>query len=184
MESSKVCFFEPDSELPKSITVKEAIARQNQAALLRGHNYKSDKEALDDFIAIHWAWIENKNVWFEKLEKFRMLKKGWNGYDADPPSDLAISNARLFLDACKDIQLEPTRLNPSSMEGIAIKFKNKISFFIEFYNNGSVWMMKTFEVKIIDDPIIEELKIEDFKITALKIQKEFALEANFLDLSL
>lgn len=44
------------------ISIEEAIRRQRKAAKQhKGYDpYKSDKEALDDFIVIHWAWIEGE----------------------------------------------------------------------------------------------------------------------------
>lgn len=40
------------------ITTEEAIKRQKEAALQYGCCYVNDKEALEDFIVIHWAWKE------------------------------------------------------------------------------------------------------------------------------
>jgi hypothetical protein len=49
---------ECDGEVTVTITVEEAVARQRAAAASSrpDFSYASDQEALDDFIAIHWAW--------------------------------------------------------------------------------------------------------------------------------
>jgi hypothetical protein len=38
------------------ITEEEAILQQKLAAAQTGHVYDDDKEALADFMTIHWAW--------------------------------------------------------------------------------------------------------------------------------
>ncbi len=57
---------------------------------------------------------------FEKLESCRILKDGWNGYSAAAPNDLSIQNAHLFLQVMQLEGIEPTRVAPSAMGGIAI----------------------------------------------------------------
>jgi len=40
------------------ISPEEAIKLQREAALQHGCCYVNDKEALEDFMTIHWAWKE------------------------------------------------------------------------------------------------------------------------------
>lgn len=40
------------------VPVADAIRRQREAAAVRGVVYGSDAEALQDFLTVHWAWIE------------------------------------------------------------------------------------------------------------------------------
>ena len=42
----------------ESIDEREAIAIAKHWAAMRGYFYDNDQTALDDFMVIHWAWIE------------------------------------------------------------------------------------------------------------------------------
>jgi hypothetical protein len=58
-----IAWDEPDltgNTVRKKLTVKEAIEHQKDAAERHNHVYQSDKEALRDFITIHWAWEEEE----------------------------------------------------------------------------------------------------------------------------
>ena len=39
------------------VSVKAAVARAQLVAREMGHEYTSDQEALDDFVAVHWATV-------------------------------------------------------------------------------------------------------------------------------
>lgn len=76
--------------------------------------------------------------WQNKLDEMKLLEKGWNSYDADPPSILAIEKAKSFLD------LLPTaaRVSASAMGGVGVTYKNKKrKAYVEFYNNGTYHML-------------------------------------------
>ncbi len=54
-----ICYVEPDeNENPIEICVTEeqAIEYQKQQAHNMSYEYESDKKALDDFIAVNWAY--------------------------------------------------------------------------------------------------------------------------------
>jgi hypothetical protein len=77
--------------------------------------------------------------WLTKLQSFRDLTRGWNGYDAPAPSDAAFASAEAFLDALQRAGSVPSRLAPSVVGGIGITLRNgdrKVYF--EFYNAGRV----------------------------------------------
>ena len=57
-----VCWTDPDKNgdpVFERISVDEAIARAKHVAKSKGYVYESDKMALEDFIVVHWAWIED-----------------------------------------------------------------------------------------------------------------------------
>ncbi len=60
--SKKVVYNEPKergiNHYRKELCIEEAIDTQKEVAGRRGCLYNSDDEALDDFLSIHWAWIE------------------------------------------------------------------------------------------------------------------------------
>lgn len=51
---------EREGDVVRSCSVVEAVARQRAAAARHGHWYVTDEEALEDFLVVHWAWIENQ----------------------------------------------------------------------------------------------------------------------------
>jgi hypothetical protein len=56
-----VAYNEPaeDGSIRKNIlTVEEAISRQLVYGKNKGYTYLSKDEAIEDFMALHWAWFE------------------------------------------------------------------------------------------------------------------------------
>jgi hypothetical protein len=49
---------EGDSTVTHYLSVEEAIIRQVAHAASENHIYSSQDEALNDFIALHWAWFK------------------------------------------------------------------------------------------------------------------------------
>lgn len=47
----------PDGDIFCSASVESAIEMAQQVAAYVGHKYKDDNEALQDFIAVHWAEV-------------------------------------------------------------------------------------------------------------------------------
>lgn len=79
-----------------------------------------------------------------KLVEMRGLKDGWDGYCAPPPSACAIENARQFLQALPQANLEPSRIKPSVVGGVGVTFKSQRSkAYVEFYNDGTVGVLLT-----------------------------------------
>jgi hypothetical protein len=80
--------------------------------------------------------------WDAKLDSMSNLKKGWNGYGADPPSLLGIEMARRFVRNLEANGLSPTRVAPSVVGGVGVtrRVGNKRAYF-EFYNDGTAHVM-------------------------------------------
>lgn len=73
----------------------------------------------------------------DRLESMRALQKGWNGYGADPPSELALANAKSFLDVAANMGCLPGRVAPSAEGGVGIAWTNgRRRCYVEFFNNG------------------------------------------------
>jgi hypothetical protein len=76
--------------------------------------------------------------WHTKLDALGRLQTGWDGYCAPPPSDRAVSAARLFLDAMRREGSAPTRIAASSVGGVAITVGcGDRLVYVEFYNDGA-----------------------------------------------
>lgn len=79
---------------------------------------------------------------FENLDGFSALKDRWDGYEAPRPNDSAIRTARTFLSVLEDSELVPSRLKPSVIGGVGVTFKKeKRKAYVEFYNNGTVYVL-------------------------------------------
>lgn len=85
------------------------------------------------------AMNNQANAWQQKLEKLIKLEQGWDSYDADPPSSLAVNNARGFLSHLISHRQEPTRLAPSVVGGVGItRRQGDRKVYVEFYNDGGI----------------------------------------------
>ncbi|HEY2910958.1 MAG TPA: hypothetical protein VGI99_11970 [Gemmataceae bacterium] len=77
--------------------------------------------------------------WGKKLDTMRALRRGWNGYDAEPPSALAIATATGYLDQLASEQFAPARVAPSVVGGVGVTCRNgDRRVYVEFYNDGRV----------------------------------------------
>jgi hypothetical protein len=77
-----------------------------------------------------------------KLQNFKSLKEGWNGYSAVPPSPLALHHASQFLLLLNNSGIEPTRLAPSAVGGVGITRRvGALKVYVEFYNDGTVFAL-------------------------------------------
>lgn len=77
--------------------------------------------------------------WTTNLDVMQTLQAGWNGYDAEPPSELALETARRFITVLESESLPPTRVAPSVVGGVGITRKvGERRVYVEFYNDGSV----------------------------------------------
>jgi hypothetical protein len=73
-----------------------------------------------------------------KLDTFKTLEKGWNGYSAPGPAEVAISNAKLLVETASAEDMIPTRVEPSAMGGVGVTFlAGHREAGVEFYNNGT-----------------------------------------------
>lgn len=68
----------------------------------------------------------------------RDLKKGWDSYDADPPTNGAVQGAKDFILASVWLPLPIVTVNPSVVGGIGITYeRGKRTVYVEFRNTGS-----------------------------------------------
>jgi len=77
-----------------------------------------------------------------RLEAFRSLRQGWDSYDAEPPSDAAIDNARRILLVLWSSEIAPPlrQISPSVEGGVAVVFTGRDKKYadIECFNNGDI----------------------------------------------
>src|SRR5262249_453286 len=67
------------------------------------------------------------------------FQKGWNSYDAEPPSSTAIDAAMNYLSLLQRTALEPARVEASVMGGIGVTHRRENrKVYVEFYNKGNV----------------------------------------------
>lgn len=80
-----------------------------------------------------------------RLDRMLTMAKGWDSYDADPPSPAAVANAREFVTVATDLGLPPDRVTPTCMGGVAVTFREGdercVQAFVEFYNRGTAYAL-------------------------------------------
>jgi hypothetical protein len=78
----------------------------------------------------------------DKLKSFLRLPRGWNGYNAPEPEQMAVVQAEDFLFAMRLADLKPNRMAPSVMGGVGVTLrKDNRKAYVEFYNNGRVHVL-------------------------------------------
>ncbi len=66
------------------------------------------------------------------------LKKNWDSYNADPPSELTINKLEQFIDNVPGYY----RIAPSVIGGTSATYKhNGVKYFVEFYNTGTIGVL-------------------------------------------
>lgn len=104
-----------------------------------------------------------------QLEDCRTLKSGWDSYEADPPSDKAISYAGTILDALKKVDFLPSCVCPSVEGGVGIAFvAGDVYADIECFNDGEI--LAALSAKYKNTTIIE-INWETLDSTIDKIRK-------------
>lgn len=77
-----------------------------------------------------------------RLESFRSLRPGWDSYDAEPPTETAIDNARHILRVIWTSETAPPlrQISPSVEGGVALVFTGRDQKYadIECFNNGDI----------------------------------------------
>lgn len=76
---------------------------------------------------------------FRQLESLSGLVKGWDGYQAEPPSATALENARSLLEALSGMEVVPERVGPSADGGVALILSTHPPYrAIECFNDGEI----------------------------------------------
>ncbi len=96
----------------------------------------------------------------EKIWDFANLKKGWNGYSADPPNYHAVAKAIEVLEISLGFGARP-RVVPSVMGGMGLTWKNgDREIYLEIYNVGEPYVLQTVGHEITTFPAIIETEQE------------------------
>jgi hypothetical protein len=80
------------------------------------------------------SWIGES---LRRLSHIATLRRGWNGYTADPPNQTSVHLARSAIDALHSLNFRPSFVGPSAEGGVGITFSrgNKRAV-LEIYNDG------------------------------------------------
>ena len=74
------------------------------------------------------------------IDRMRSLEKDWDTYGSDPPSEVAIANAKAFVARLESVGLAPKHIDPSSDEAVSVTFQYSPGrgVWVEFYNDGDI----------------------------------------------
>ena len=74
----------------------------------------------------------------EAAQRYKLFKKGWNSYKANPPNEVSHNNFVKFIKQSYKEDVIPSFIGPSAMGGIGIIFGSpEREVNIEFYNDGT-----------------------------------------------
>lgn len=89
----------------------------------------------------HWqqsATTLRLDVLSEKIELAAALSLGWDSYNAPPPNEPALANARRALAVARDLLALPSTITPAVDGGIALCWDSSpFHAYVEFDNDGS-----------------------------------------------
>ncbi len=94
----------------------------------------------------------------DRIDSFKALKDGWDGYRAPAPSADAVSQAKFFLEEAAKSKFAPSRLAPAVVGGVGFTFKladRKV--YVEFRNSGSVHALLS---DGLSDPVVEKVQAD------------------------
>lgn len=106
---------------------------------------RDHKRFVSEWTAVAPPWVGNVMRvtfhvahWETKLEAMEGLKKGWNGYDAEPPSAAALTVARRLIHVLQQGGAPPTRVAPSVVGGVGVTRRvGARRVYVEVYNDGT-----------------------------------------------
>jgi hypothetical protein len=79
----------------------------------------------------------------ERIRGFAGLEKGWDSYDADAPSELAISAALALVNRLEGAAVLPEWVTPTSDSSILMRYRlGDVFFEWEFHSDGEVAVMR------------------------------------------
>ncbi len=126
-------------------------------------------EAKDPIAPAAWE------KWFSRLDECLQFDNGWNGYSAPAPNPLSVEHARGLLAAMRDGSVEPTRVGPTAMGGIAITRRvGHKKAFVECYNDGRVYVL-------LGNRTTDEMDVRQVDADAQSFQKLVATMREYLN---
>ena len=88
------------------------------------------------------------------------LQPNWDSYGADPPSALAIENARRFVAVAERMGYPPMRVAPAVVGGVGVTHRQgERKTYAEFYNDGRVLVLFSDDVQ--REPIVIQIQPTD-----------------------
>src|SRR5688500_5263194 len=118
----------------------------------------TDQVAFEDFQnkLIRRAMAERLHKaqgYYNKIDCFATLQKGWDSYNAEPPSQKCINEAKFVINR---LSILPHKVSPSVIGGIGISWKYDDNYiYLEIYNDGEKYITHSNRK---DDIIVEEIK--------------------------
>ena len=120
---------------------KRKITATGQKAKAK-NGRKSVRPTLEPFVTGDALRIHTFAEIGQQLDGLTSLSKGWNGYQAEPPSSAAIETAKSFLAVLTSADLAPHRVAPSVVGGVGFTLQTADrQVYVEFYNDGMILAM-------------------------------------------
>ena len=160
----KMSSLPPDVKL-HLIRRGKPIHYNNQFAMVNGNNITGWTPSISDVVGGDWYIYEvapitdvditpapvsetagkaitSFDALRQKVSRFALLKKGWDSYEANPPSPLAIRNTLTFLDHLETQGTLPDWVEPSSDDSIVLELTiDGAVHEWDFFSDGNIHSM-------------------------------------------
>lgn len=78
-----------------------------------------------------------------RIKSFKDYPPNWDSFGSEPPNDISINNAIKALEDLKFHELLPTKISPSSEEGVMFEFLiGNHYYLLEFCNSGHIVFLR------------------------------------------
>lgn len=112
-------------------------------------------ECPPDLTVIYQEKSPDMLAFEQRVNDFRNLAAGWNGYSAPRPSEGAIITTQNLIEHLLDDNMKPKRVDPSVIGGVGVTHRSQNrKVFVEIFNNGRVYALFSDGVS---DPLTKEV---------------------------
>ncbi len=118
-----------------SLVTARSVDAERYARYVKGRpNVRTARDTGQEML---WKRLKHR------VESYQNLKPGWDGYDARPPSSVAITNALAFIDVLRLLKMPPVWIEPSSDNSILLELKvQDETQEWDFYSDGEVAVLR------------------------------------------
>ena len=121
----------------------------------------------------------NRKEYLEKLESFKGLPRGWNGYDAPPPPHAIVEKAKLLAPMLEEVGIWPRFVSPPVRLGIGLSFYGEESRYAELcvaFEDGYRLLLD--EVDKEDGIVVREVPQDGLKDALREILEFVGMQEN------
>lgn len=157
---------------PPSVIIDTRLELIGQSMILpQQHADRIEPSSIRFHEFVSPSWVEDCE---RALERLKQLADGWDGYDAEAPSEKAHSLAQQVLTLLSDRDLQPSRVAPSIEGGLVFAFSvDELYADIECLNSGEILAVTS---QPGEDPLVWELDQDTLEETIDQLERFLTAE--------